>query len=142
VTSRCLVSTDAGPAGSPRADGMREIRRAADGELLGLVGVDGDGWVALTVFHGLLARCDTADEAGGVVRERGLASLSERWLWYSRRSGEWRVVLPQEASPGRVRVAVGWYSLPGVETATITADDLASGDRLVLRPPDDVTSGV
>ena len=46
--------------------------------------------------------------------------------------------MPQESSPGRVRVAVGYYSLPGVETATITVDDLAAGDRLTLKRPEGV----
>ena len=44
---------------------------------------------------------------------------------------------PQEAKPGRVRVALVYYSLPGVEATTITAADLAAGDRLTLAPPDD-----
>jgi hypothetical protein len=97
---------------------LEEVRRAEDDELEGFVGADADGWHALTVFG------------------RGLASLAERWYWWSRIVREWRVVLPQEASPGRVRVAIGCYSLPGVPTATITTDDLAAGDRLTLtRPP-------
>ncbi len=115
----------------------QEVRRASDDELEGFVVADGDGWRALTVFHGELGRAATADEARAIVRRRGLASLADRWWWLSHRTGEWRVVLPQESSPGRVRVAVGYYSLPGVETATITADDLAAGDRLTLEAPED-----
>ena len=116
----------------------QEVRRASDGELEGFVAPDGDGWLALTVFHGALGRAATAGDARAVVHERGLASMAERWWWFSRRTGVWRIVVPQESSPGRVRVALGYYSLPGVETATITAADLAAGDRLVLHAPEGV----
>ena len=93
------------------------------------------GWRALSVFGGHLATVGSRREAADLVHRRGLSSLAERWHWWSRASGEWQVVLPQEASPGRVRVVVGYYSLPGVGTATITTDDLAAGDRLTLDPP-------
>ncbi len=114
---------------------LHEVRRASDGELEGFVADGGDGWLALTVFHGELGRAATAAEAREIVQRRGLASLAERWWWLSRSTGAWQVVVPLESHPGRVRVAVGYYSLPGVETATITADDLAAGDRLTLERP-------
>ena len=117
-------------------DETREVRRASDGELEGFVAPDGDGWLALTVFHGVLGRAATARDARAVVHQRGLASMAERWWWFSRRTGAWRIVVPLESSPGRVRVAVGYYALPGVATATITAADLAAGDRLTLEPPE------
>lgn len=117
--------------------GLEEVRRAKDGELEGYIAPGDDGWRALTVFGGHLATTGSRAEAADLVHRRGLSSLADRWHWWSRASGEWQVVLPQEASPGRVRVAVGYYSLPGVATATITADDLAAGDRLTLTPPDD-----
>jgi hypothetical protein len=114
---------------------LHEVRRDRDEELAGFVTEDDGAWLALTIFHGVLGRAENAEAARDLVRRRGLGALAERWYWYSRRTGEWRVVLPQESSPGRVRVAVGYYSLPGVETATITAFDLAAGDRLTLEPP-------
>jgi hypothetical protein len=114
---------------------MEEVRRERDGELEGFVADDGDGWLALTVFHGVLATAETRHLAREVVHRLGLSSLAERWYWYSRHASEWRVVVPHEASPGRVRVALGYYSLPGVESTTITAVDLAAGDRLTLTPP-------
>ena len=117
---------------------MDEIRRDADDELEGFVARDGDAWLALTIFHGLLARTARRAQAVEIVRLHGLASLAERWRWFSRRSGEWRLVLPQEAAPGRVRVVLGYYALPGVPTATITAADLAAGDRLILATDDDL----
>ena len=116
---------------------MHEVRRDHDDELAGFIVEDDDAWLALTVFHGVLGRAATAEAARDIVRRRGLGALAERWYWFSRRAGEWRVVLPQESSPGRVRVAVGYYSLPGVEVATITSSDLAAGDRLTLEPPDE-----
>jgi hypothetical protein len=115
---------------------MREVRRTGDGEIEGFVVGDGGGWLALTVFHGEIGWAPTEAGAREIVHRRGLAALALRWHWWSRVTGTWRVVVPQEASPGRVRVALGWYSLPGVETATITAADLAAGDRLMLEPPD------
>lgn len=123
---------DGAPTGT-----LEEVRRESDGELEGHVTEGRDGWQALTVFGGHLATVADRLEAEAVVHQRGLSSLAERWYWWSRIAGAWQVVLPQEASPGRVRVAVGYYSLPGVETATITADDLAAGDRLMLAPPAD-----
>jgi hypothetical protein len=114
---------------------MDEVRREHDQELLGFVVEDDGAWLALTLFHGVLGRTETAEGARDIVRQRGLGALAERWYWFSRLTGEWRVVLPQESSPGRVRVAVGYYSLPGVESATITTSDLAAGDRLTLEPP-------
>ncbi|MCU0504221.1 MAG: hypothetical protein MUE82_00380 [Chloroflexi bacterium] len=117
---------------------IHEVRRASDGELEGYVAADGDAWLALTVFHGVLGRAMSAQEARTIVHARGLASMAERWWWMSRAAGEWRVVVPLESSPGRVRVALGYYSLPGIGTAWVTAADLAAGDRLVLEPPEGV----
>lgn len=116
-----------------------EVRREHDDELEGFVVPAGDdAWRALTVFGGELGRGPTRVAAESIVRRRGLASLAERWHWFSRTTGAWEVVVLQEAHPGRVRVAVGWYSMPGVPVAVITEADLAAGDRLQLdAPPDD-----
>ena len=114
---------------------LHEVRREHDDELEGFVADTGGAWSALTVFHGELGMAETQEAAREIVRRRSLGALADRWYWYSRRTGAWRIVLPQEASPGRVRVALGYYSLPGVETATITSADLVAGDRLTLRPP-------
>ncbi len=115
---------------------MDEVRRRADGELEGYVVEDEDGWLALTVFHGVLGRAASRRAAVAVVHRRGLGSLAERWHWRSRLSGAWQVVLPQESGPGWVRVAIGYYSLPGVETTIIRASDLEAGDLLTLTPPE------
>ena len=58
----------------------------------------------------------------------GLASLAERWTLRSGASGEEEVVCIQEANPGTVTVALGYYSLPGVPTQTITADEISAGE--------------
>jgi hypothetical protein len=53
---------------------------------------------------------------------------------YIRQRGErWQVVCIQEASPRRVRVALGNYSLPGVPTRDISVDELRAGE-FELRP--------
>ena len=113
------------------------VRRPGDDELVGFIQFDDASaeWQALTVFGGELGRVANPGQARQLVLERGLASLAERWHWFSRRSGAWEVVLPQEARPGSVRVVVGYYALPGVPTVLITADDLAAGDRLTLARP-------
>lgn len=113
-----------------------EVRRERDDELEGYVEATEDGaWQALTVFGGLLATLPSRDAAIELVHRQGLASLAERWYWWSRRDARWRIVVPQEAAPGRVRAAIGSYSLPGVQTALITAEDLATGDQLTLTLP-------
>jgi hypothetical protein len=116
-------------------DELEEVRRPQDDELEGYIRAADDGWHALTVFGGLLAILGSHRGAVDLVHRQGLASLAERWYWWSRTDASWRIVLPQEASPGRVRVAVGYYSLPGVETVLITAEDLLAGDRLTLTLP-------
>jgi hypothetical protein len=120
---------------------MEEVRRERDDELEGFVAEDGEGWLALTVFHGVLGRATSLNEARRIVQDRGLASLAQRWYWWSRLAPGWRVVVPLEASPARVRVALGYYSLPGVPTTLITAEDLAAGDRLTLEPPPEADQG-
>jgi hypothetical protein len=108
-----------------------------DGELLGLVAADpAGGWLALTVFHGRLGYFPDRAAAERHVRATGLASLGERWYWFSRRTSRWHVVVPVEGRPGELTAAMGYYSLPGSETVLITAADLAAGDDLTLDPPD------
>jgi hypothetical protein len=124
------------------ADSLEEVRRASDDELEGFVMPTENGFDALTVFHGVIASTATRDEARTIVHVRGLASLAERWYWRSRVTDAWSVVVPQEARPGFVRVAVGYYALPGVPTAVITAEDVAQGDALTLEPPDETIDGL
>lgn len=106
---------------------MREVRRD-DGELCGFVMQRGGRWRALTVFSGQLADFDDENAAAGHVLRHGLASLAERWELRGRCEDEWRIVCILEANPYRVRLALDYYSLPGVPTADITVDELRSGE--------------
>jgi hypothetical protein len=116
-----------------------EVRRASDGELLGWVRPAPDGgWEALVVFGGVLGERPTEAEARRLVEREGLAALARHWYLRRRGTDAWRIVVIQEARPGRVRGVLGWYALPGAETFVLSRADLAAGDELRLEPPDDV----
>lgn len=56
-------------------------RRRDDGELVGYLVLEGDGFVPLTVFgHPLAGACEL-DEAEEILDRRGLAVLADRWVW-------------------------------------------------------------
>ena len=104
-----------------------EVRRD-DGELCGHVDeVDGT-WAARTVFGAVLGTHDGQQAAVDQVLGEGLASLTARWTLRNGATGEEEVVCIQEANPARVTVALGYYSLPGVPSRTITVDQLAAGE--------------
>ena len=107
---------------------MFEVRRVDDGELCGHVREFADSWQALTVFGGVLAQFATRSEAETYVLDCGLSSLAEHWLYSN--GGEWQVVCIQEASPQSVRIALDYYSMPGVATATLTRDEASERLRL------------
>lgn len=105
---------------------MVEVRRD-DGELCGeVVAVDGR-WVARSVFGGVLGEHATEADAERQIREEGLAALSERWVLVDQETGDEEVVCIVEAHPGEVTVALGYYSMPGVPTRTLTAYELDGG---------------
>jgi hypothetical protein len=106
---------------------MDEIRRATDGELCGHIREADDGWLALSVFGGLLERYPTREEAARAVLGGGLAALAEHWLLSGPEDVEEQVVCIQDARPGSVTVALGYYSLPGVPTRTLSRADLDAG---------------
>jgi hypothetical protein len=107
---------------------MDEVRRPSDGELCGYVDERDGRWCTLTVFGAVLGSHARREDAADQVRADGLASLAERWML--RRGGDdaGEVVCIQEANPASVTVALGYYSLPGVPTLTITAAQIASGE--------------
>lgn len=105
---------------------MDEVRRG-DGELCGFVVGDGGRWEARSVFGGLLGEHGTEAGAERQVLEEGLVALSERWLLVDRATAEEEVVCIVEAHPGEVTIALGYYSMPGVPTRTLTADELDDG---------------
>lgn len=106
---------------------MIEVRRE-DGELCGFIAPHGERWRALTVFGGLLHEFDDEDAADAHVRHHGLASLAERWELRARCEDEWHIVCIQEANARRVRLAIGYYSLPGVPTRDVSVDELRTGE--------------
>jgi hypothetical protein len=112
---------------------MDEVRRDEDGELCGQVDERDGRWRALTVFGGVLGEHEDGVDAVDHVLRDGLASLAERWTLHDPATGADEVVCIQEANPGGVTVAVGYYSMPGVPTRTITAAELASGEFVLRR---------
>lgn len=107
---------------------MDQVRRQEDDELCGHVERRGERWCSLTVFGAVLGDHDHREAAVDHVLAEGLSSLSERWTLRHRESDEEEVVCIQEAHPGAVTVARGFYALPGVPTLTITADQMATGE--------------
>jgi hypothetical protein len=107
---------------------MDEVRRQEDDELCGHVERCDGHWCALTVFGAVLGHHDDRCAAIDEVLAIGLSSLSRRWTLRHGESRDEEVVCIQEAHPGAVTVARGYYSLPGVPTLTITADQLATGE--------------
>ena len=105
-----------------------EVRRPDDDELCGHVEPRDGRWCALTVFGAVLGSHDTREAATKQVLDEGLASLAERWTLRHGETGDEELVCIQEANPSAVTVALGYYSLPGVPTRTITAGQLASGE--------------
>ena len=96
---------------------------------------------ALAVFGGRIGVRDTAAAARALVESDGLASLARHWFHRPAGTGDWRMVVIQEAWPGRAVGVVGFYALPGASRFEITEADLAAGDELTLDQPDDVDLG-
>ena len=111
---------------------MREILRD-DGELCGFVQERGEQWNACTVFGVTFATHADEQSAARDVLHRGLQLLADRWELRARCEDEWHTVCIQEANPRRVRLALGYYSLPEVPTRTISVDELRAGE-FELRP--------
>jgi hypothetical protein len=117
---------------------MREHRSMtaiyrSDGELCGFVESREGGWEAVAVFGAVMHRVATRSQAELIVRDSALAALAERWL-LERPGHEEEIVCIQEASPDGVTVALGYYSMPGVPTLTISRAQIDSGD-VTLRLP-------
>jgi hypothetical protein len=113
---------------------MIEVRRESDSELCGYIErIDGQ-WRSLTVFGGVLAIHPDQHEATDHVLTAGLSSLAERWWYREDPSSEWQIVCIQEASPDSVRLALDYYSGPGVPTITVSRDQLSGSAELSLSP--------
>jgi hypothetical protein len=111
---------------------MFEVRRTDDDELCGFVAEAGEGWRATTVFGATLGehRDHTTSEAQ--VLTEGLAALAEHWTLLDGETGEEEIVLIQQSSPAGVTVALGYYSIPGTPSLSITRAELDAG-RWTLR---------
>lgn len=112
---------------------MDEVRRPIDDELCGHVDWRDGTWCALVVFGVVLGRHPHRDAAVEQVLTEGLAVLADRWTLRNPTTEAEEVVCIQEANVSAVTVARGYYSLPGVPTLTITADQLASGEWQLQR---------
>lgn len=112
---------------------MEEVRRLTDGELCGIVEQRGGSWLALAVFGATLGHHPTRDDAVAQVLSEGLAALAERWMLRRDDGSVEEVVCIQEATPQGVTVALGYYSMPGVPTVTITAAQITSGEWRMSR---------
>ncbi len=120
---------------------MIEVRRE-DGELCGHVRPVGDAWQALVVFGSVLATVPTEVEAEAVVRHEALASLSDRWT-LSGAGDDDGVVCIQEARPDGVRLALGYYSLPGVPSRWVGRDEIDAGEITLVHGSDaDLRAGL
>jgi len=114
---------------------MEQIRRSGDDELCGFISLNDGNWTAHTVFGGVLAEGLDRVAAEALVREIGLTSLSDRWQYRASSEADWQTVLIIEASPQSVTLALGYYSLPGVETVRLSAE-LIVEQRLLVRDHD------
>ncbi|MEZ5271704.1 MAG: hypothetical protein R2694_05265 [Ilumatobacteraceae bacterium] len=112
---------------------MEAVRRAHDGELCGHVVQQDRTWVAMVVFGAVIGTHDTREAAEAHVLRDGLAVLADRWTLRNLVTGADEIVCIQEAHPGSVTLALGYYSMPGVPTLTLTADELAGGTWALVR---------
>jgi hypothetical protein len=118
---------------SGHARHMEAVRRSVDGELCGHVELRDGTWFALVVFGAVLGRHSSREEAVAQVLSEGLASLAERWTLTRGDGSSDEVVCIQEANARTVTVALGYYSMPGVPTLTITASQIAAGEWSMCR---------
>lgn len=115
-----------------QARDVEEVRRPEDGELCGHVEFRHGSWLALVVFGAVLDYHSTREDAVNHVLSEGLASLAERWTLRSAASSD-EVACVQEANENSVTLALGYYSMPGVPTLTITRDELDAGTWILHR---------
>jgi hypothetical protein len=112
---------------------MEEVRRPVDDELCGHVDWRDGAWLALVVFGAVLGRHSTREDAVAQVLSEGLASLAERWTLRRGAGNLDEVVCIQEANAHSVTLALGYYSMPGVPTLTVTASEIAAGEWSLRR---------
>jgi hypothetical protein len=124
--------------------GRRPVHRRSDNELVGFIEpIHAEGaieWRPLTVFGGQLGQSNDSDTAVATVIRRGLASLMEKWWFYSHDERRWRRVQLIEVRPESVRAQNGPYPdsdklvIKGTQLATLTLAEPAT--RFGELPPD------
>ena len=85
------------------AEDSEDIRRE-DGELLGRVVHQAEGWLPATAFGAALGGPADYEQAVATVRSIGLSSLAEPWLVRSVGSQEWVEAQLMEVTPSRLRI--------------------------------------
>ena len=101
-------------------------RRRSDGELVGYLTLEGEGFVPLTVFGHQISDALDLDDAETVLEERGLGILADRWVWSNtavdgRPEMYVRIV---EVTSERVRVVDDDTGAAAVVGANLTTYDL------------------
>lgn len=86
---------------APQPDSWHPVHRE-DGELVGYVTPQDDGWLPRSVFGVPLGEPSDRDSAQAWLESVGLGYLAERWQWWS--GADWITVQLVEASPSRVTV--------------------------------------
>lgn len=80
------------------------IIRQDDGELLGYVQQESNGWSAQTIFGYTFARSDDKDSIEQTVRSQGLNILQGLWQYYDKQDKAWFPCVLKEVFPNRVIV--------------------------------------
>ncbi|MDO9484712.1 MAG: hypothetical protein Q7K25_01415 [Actinomycetota bacterium] len=114
---------------------MEAVRRPEDGELCGFISGEGQTWTPRAIFGGPLAKPTDRASAEELVRSTGLAALSEHWNYRESPAADWEPALIIEANPQSVTLALGYYSLPGVPTVTLSSE-LIVAQQLLRRGKD------
>jgi hypothetical protein len=106
------------------------ILRDDDGELLGHVVQEPNGWSARTVFGYVLARTDTQEASEAVVRSEGLLVLKGLWRYFDTDERDWFPCVLKEVYEGKVTV---------VRTNELGYEDPEHYKRVVIKSPSETT---
>ena len=81
-----------------------------DGELVGFVTEEANGWAARTIFGTEITHTGEREDAESYLISHGLSYLADRWEWHD---GEtWIRVNLLEASPERVSIMITDFGRP------------------------------
>lgn len=102
------------------------ILRSDDGELLGYVTQEPNGWSARTIFGYVLARTDNQPSAESVVRSEGLLVLKGLWRYFDADDRDWFPCVLKDIQEGRVTV---------VRTNELGYEDPEHYKQVILKNP-------